>query len=221
VVVSGAIPPLHFDRSKPFYPMVMTYVAALHGFTELLSRHLTRITVPTVPEDATGTTTGVPPAQTIGKGGEKELIAFFEVPNHRHVTALLFPLKLKSESDPQPVELDVEDIAREVFDNGAYLAPWLPTAGNMLLISSHDATKAHSNQGPLWEFFRHCRNAAAHGGRFNLLGGEPKRPASWRGLTITPALAGQPLFKGPTGGLISPGDPIRLLWDIEQSTPGL
>jgi hypothetical protein len=35
--------PNHFDRSKPFYPLVMGYLVQLHGLKELLARGLPRM----------------------------------------------------------------------------------------------------------------------------------------------------------------------------------
>jgi len=64
-----------------------------------------------------------------------------------------------------------------------------------MLVVSYESTKQHTDDGEFWEFFRHCRNAAAHGGRFNFLGAEPKRPARWQGPEITRALHGKPLFR--------------------------
>ena len=32
----------HFDRSKPFYPLVVNHLVTLHGFIELASRHAMR-----------------------------------------------------------------------------------------------------------------------------------------------------------------------------------
>lgn len=61
--------------------------------------------------------------------------------------------------------------------------------------SAYELLEDHRDPNiPLWEFFRHTRNAAFHGNRFHFLGDEPKRPASWRGLEITRNLQDTPLF---------------------------
>lgn len=44
---------------------------------------------------------------------------------------------------------------------------------------------------PLLQFALHFRNAAAHGNRWYLKGGQPKYPAACRHLTVTPDLDGQ------------------------------
>lgn len=36
-------PPNHFDRSKPFYPLVMHFVAAIHGWNYLFGRGMGRM----------------------------------------------------------------------------------------------------------------------------------------------------------------------------------
>jgi hypothetical protein len=87
-----------------------------------------------------------------------------------------------------------------------------------LLIAAYAVTEPFHNYDPLWEFLKHCRNAAAHGGKFNLLHGEPRRNAVWGRFQIEPSMQGTPLVWNPgSNGLLSPGDPLKLLWDIEQS----
>jgi hypothetical protein len=93
-----------------------------------------------------------------------------------------------------------------------------------MLVLAHELCKgkAAHDTGPLWEFLRHCRNAAGHGGKFNFKHGEPRRPAKWGAVEIVLGLQGSPLFKGADGvGLLGPADPILLLWDIEQAYPTL
>ena len=55
------------------------------------------------------------------------------------------------------------------------------------LVTVGDAMKTASmyDGSPGLEFLRHVRNAAAHGNRFNLMRGEPKRPAHFRDFEIT------------------------------------
>ncbi|MCY3019582.1 MAG: hypothetical protein NTW87_11210 [Planctomycetota bacterium] len=47
------------------------------------------------------------------------------------------------------------------------------------------------DETPELELFRHLRNGISHGNTFNLLKGEPRRPAKFKGFEITPALHGQ------------------------------
>jgi hypothetical protein len=90
----------------------------------------------------------------------------------------------------------------------------------MVLVMAHEISKDKPwhNHDPLWEFLRHCRNAVAHGGYFHFKNNEPRRPAFWGSFILSPASNRAPLFK-KDGGILSPGDPIRLLWDIEQAYP--
>jgi hypothetical protein len=114
-----------------------------------------------------------------------------------------------------------------VLAQSHYLMGQITRAAEYLLILAHETTAGHHTHDPLWEFLRHCRNAAAHGGRFELRHGEPKRPATWRNLTITTGLAGTRLIDGPRRptsaaddvekGLLAVGDVVPLLWDIERN----
>lgn len=82
--------------------------------------------------------------------------------------------------------------------------------------------KPWHTQDPMWEFLRHSRHAVAHNGRFHFANGEPRRRSEWGPFLLTAALHGTRLFKeGTTEGMLSPGDPILLLWDIEQAYPAM
>jgi len=142
----------------------------------------------------------------------------------KELQKLLGPLELKSEYQGDHIIVDVDPIAKELATNIHYLAPYFLRAASNLLILAHEICKdePYHDQSPLWEFLRHCRNAAAHGGKFTFLNNEPRRPAQWGKFNIITGLENTPLFKGEDGiGLLSPGDPIRLLWDIEQAFPNM
>jgi len=115
------------------------------------------------------------------------------------------------------IKVETVNLANEIFSN--YQNPieaFNKMAVGSLLIVSWEVTKPDHSQDPLWEFHRHCRNAAAHNGNFNFLHGEPKRPAKWRSFEIVPNLQGRPIFPNSSGGgFISPGDVLYLLADIE------
>ena len=211
----------HFDRSKPFYPLVVNYVVTLHGFLELASRHATTLATAAVEP---GAPRADPPVLSIAGESltEERLRDFYGDPANRGVTPLIGRLALRSEVDDTAIEVDPDEMARELFHNHYYLLPWTLRAAGMLLVLAWETTKAFSDQSPVWEFLRHCRNAAGHGGRFNLLHDEPRRTARWRSLAITPDLHGSTLFNEyAEKGLLSPGDPLRLLWEIEQASPDL
>jgi hypothetical protein len=96
----------------------------------------------------------------------------------------------------------------------------MAVAAGDLLILAHAATETYRDQGPLWEFLRHCRNAAAHGGRFNFNQAEPRRLAEWRGFRIERSMQGNPLIDTPgLRGFLDKGDPIVLLHDLETAFP--
>lgn len=200
--------PNSFDRGKPFYPLVMNFLTQLLGFKELAIRGMVgRRSI----DDA------------MSQLGGPTVISDQALASLRQsLEAVMGPLELRSEFSANPIRVDVDDIAREIAQNSTYLADSLLYALGAVFILAHEMSieKPWHDQGPLWEFLRHCRHAAAHGGRFNLRSIEPRRPAKWGPFEITPSLQGTPLFKRTDGsGMLSPGDPIRLLWDIEQSCP--
>lgn len=206
----ATIAPNSFDRGKPFYPLIINFLTQLLGFKELAVRGL----VGQRPIDQVLSQLGGPTVFS-----DEALISL-----RRSMEAVMGPLELRSEFLANHIKVDVDEIAKEISQNSAYLARSLLYALGGVFILAHEISKDSSwyDQGPLWEFLRHCRNAAAHGGCFNLLNNEPRRLAKWGPFEITPSLQGTPLFKGSdSSGMLSPGDPIRLLWDLEQAYPGM
>lgn len=191
----------HFDRGKPFYPLVILYMAQLAGFKELAVR-------------------GIP-------GHRSDADSRFDLSAVPSGTTeirekLLGPLQLRSEFQGNTIDVPLDELGSEIATNVMYLGAWLGRASGSLFVLAHEMTKgaAYHDNGPLWEFLRHCRNATAHGGRFSFRRNQPRHLAEWGRFRITQALQGTNLMKDRDGkGLLSPGDPIRLLWDIEQAYP--
>ena len=198
----------HFDRGKPFYPYIINYIINLHGITELISRsiirkteHLNDIEMENLIEELNL------------RSDIKE-----EFKKNRSTTPLI-PLSLKSYYQQDTIEVNIEQIANDFFDNYNYLLPFQLKAAGVLFITAYETTKKYNDNSPIWNFLYHCRNAAAHDGKFRIFSNK-KLPAKWGRFEIIKSLEGTNLFKVPNeGGLIGIGDPIRLLWDIEQQYP--
>jgi hypothetical protein len=83
--------------------------------------------------------------------------------------------------------------------------------------------------GPVIEFFRHIRNAAAHNGKFefhkkvlNKVTGELIKPAEWNTFKITAGLQGKQLIalnKHDNNCFMDQGDIIEFLLDFETHYP--
>ena len=54
----------------------------------------------------------------------------------------------------------------------------------MLMNTAYESVKQYNDNSPEFEFFRHVRNVSSHANAFNFFKSEPRRPASWRTLTI-------------------------------------
>jgi hypothetical protein len=202
--------PWNFDRSKPFYPLVMNYLVQLAGFKEIQAGAALNL----VRNQLTGSQplTSKPAVQG-DPGGLASLL--------ENIDKLRGPLSLRSDTQGFPIEVDIKDLAVEVFSRGPYLTEYLSTVSAWsLLIVAFELSKPWHDRGPLWQFLRHCRNAAAHGGEFTFRRGEPRYPAKWASIEITPSFHGSHLVatRGQPG-LLWPGDAVRLLWDIEQAYP--
>ena len=201
------VPVNHFDRGKPFYPLIMNYLFLIRGFLLLVAEGVKR--------------TKAVQERRPAEASEEDWYRNLPDDLARHLRLLEGPLKLRSDFQGNFIEMDVEQLAYETLFNGRYLVSFQMRSAGGLLILAWETTEPYHDQGPLWEFLRHCRHAAAHNGRFRFTG-QPRRPAQWGPMVLDRGLHGMPLFKGREGnGLLSVGDPIRLLWDIEQEYPDM
>lgn len=92
----------------------------------------------------------------------------------------------------------------------------------MLLNSAYEIAKPHNDNSPVFELFRHLRNAASHRNRFHFLPHEPARPAQWESLVIThnPKGSANPFFGIEcVGATVLPADVLALLHEIEGRLP--
>ena len=207
------VSPNMFDRGKPFYPLIMNYVIQLAGWKELAARAFAGAS------DVKHLFNKQTRPQPLSK---KEQTSIAEMSSN--LCKLLGPLELRSEYGDNHISVDIDALARELVSNHSYLISFHMLAAGSVLILAHEICqdKPYHDEGALWEFLRHCRNAAAHGGIFAFQGCEPRHDAAWGRYIIKRPLQGTLLFKDVDGvGLLSPGDPIRLLWDIEQAYPAM
>lgn len=195
----------HFDRSKEFYPLVVTFIHSVHGSFELVSRKIVDLV-------ASGKLTET----TLNKVALKGFIGSQKTP-------LIGKFALRSDFQNNFIKIDIDEIATDAFYNLGYLieAGLEFSAARMLLISAYEIKKDEiKGKGletdELWQFFRHCRNAAAHNGRFYFKKDEPKFKNKWGNFEIVSDMAGTKLFRDEKEGFVSSGDIVRLLWDIEQ-----
>lgn len=203
-----------FDRSKAFYPIVMSYLFQLFGSREAIIQGLLR------PEKLNARMERLI-ENLVSKSHESKANLSFLKENLSNICG---PLQLKSLQYENHIEIDIDLITKEALNNHQYLLSYMLLFAGQLLILAYELMKeiAEIDKKPICEFLRHCRNAAAHGGKFNFLNGEPKNKAEWGRFKIVTSLQDKPLFRRPDGkGMLGLGDPIRLLWDIEQTYPNL
>ncbi|MCH8012263.1 MAG: hypothetical protein IIA61_10015 [Candidatus Marinimicrobia bacterium] len=211
-------PHIEFDTKKPFYSIVVAYAAQVHGLLDLSARGMRNLFIKAESNLQ----------QDVEEANEK-IKEFCEGINDgykEHVQAVL-------QSKSSPI-VGVQRLG-SVFDKGPKVNTSLlasaiisdpkvsmnffgSLSAGALLIMAWELTGADHNHEPLWEFLRHCRNAAAHKGHFNLMRNEPRRLAQWRSLKIDKSLHGTLLFwDNQKRGFLGPGDAIYLLLDIEKN----
>lgn len=239
-------PLLHFDPRKPFQPLVMNYVAALVGVRQLAhegimkfaeqlsSRGLTfsyarKLEWTLSPEMAMmlGLNRSRPRLQDVLDAIERGPAALAPLPPipgidrigqylEGNIESFLEPLEIESHGRGS-TRIELDQVCLQLIDDSNRVVELAQAASGSLLISAYEQTRAHHDHGPLWQFLRHCRNAAAHGGRFGLRPGEPRHLAEWSGIRIERSHDGTPIFHGSVPGLLTTADLIWLLADIEKA----
>jgi hypothetical protein len=116
-------------------------------------------------------------------------------------------------------EIHPYEIHREVVENKLSHESYCTNLCIMLTNTAYEAVKSYDDKSPVFEFFRHIRNASSHRNQFNFTANEPARPAAWRGLHFDVNLKGKdnPYYGFQCFGQhLSFIDILELLWDVEQ-----
>jgi hypothetical protein len=111
------------------------------------------------------------------------------------------------------------DVHREAIAGNVSKNDFLGTICMMRANTAYESVRDANDRSPEFELFRHVRNASSHLNRFYFRGDEPRRPASWRGVSINYQLKGNanPLQNDHCfGKMLGTADVFLLLWDIEQ-----
>lgn len=209
-------PQLNFRPTGRFYPLVMAYLCQVHGAIDVLSRGLKPMLDALSEEDFARLL-----SQQLNDTDRNRLIRVRE----GGVTGLFGQTLLASVSG-QSIELRLPVFAESLVSNYRdTMDRYNRLSAGSLLILAWESVKQRSDRGLIWEFFRHCRNAAAHNGRFTFTPNEPSRPGAWRNLSVDYSSEGKLLFPGPIrapaeGFMLMPGDVLYLLLDIENSLSG-
>jgi len=214
-VSTPEITPNNFDRSKPFYPLAVAYICLLFGYKELAGHGAARMLHAILEDEDEGALEEWRKAND----ASDELRDTMERMARATELELMPPLELASKVQGK-IKIDAEIVAEDLAQNALYLGAFTMRTAGSLLIVAYESTAAYRDKGPLWEFLRHCRNAAAHNGRFHVVGDEPRRRAKWESFNVTKSLHGTALFHSQMDpGLIGPGDAIRLAYSACPGCP--
>ena len=138
------VPINHFDRSKPFYPLVMNYLILLIGFKDLAACGIIKGVEKCSPSvkntDVSALINGI-----VYKYQKKK---FDEVQLKSHLSKIgkglekiLGPLDLRSEFQGNNIRVDIDEIALDIMQNNAYLISLLMRSAGSLLIIAHETGK--------------------------------------------------------------------------------
>lgn len=112
--------------------------------------------------------------------------------------------------------VDIHDACRTVLSGIAKIESDLVISiTQQLVVFCHARVEAYDDGSTEFDFFRHLRNACAHGNKFTLSRRTVGLPARWRGAEINRGAQGHMAILG----LVGIPDVILLLKDIEDRLP--
>lgn len=198
---------INFNPDKPFYSFVLNYLNNIAGLVNTLHNNDNFKTI-----------------QELQMYNQDESI---------NVEKSIFPysnisLKSKKLSD---INFNVKFFTTKWDDNLEQIMPNFQSFNaGILLITTYEITKDYQKNrsvenDPIWQFFRHCRNAVAHNKKFLFTNKNQgfKNKAIWRNFEITADLEGKLLFQDSpqSEGFLEPADVLYLLSDIEKEYPDI
>lgn len=88
---------------------------------------------------------------------------------------------------------ETHSVFKVFFENQINNIEYMKIPAMSMIALIHDAVKDNgfSKQTPDFEFLRHLRNAVSNGNKFKFHKGEPRRPASFQGLSIESNMNGR------------------------------
>ncbi|GGF76654.1 hypothetical protein GCM10010912_22210 [Paenibacillus albidus] len=196
-------------KQSTFYPLIMNYLCSVHGIFELSSRFLINLFKDSDKEKIDHMISGL-----VINDKTKE-----EFKNNFNLTPLMGNQILTFSGTQPNVVIDIDDLANQVLEYNKDGFDYLfHGALYFLIINSYALTvDKHYSDDPLWQFYRHVRNAAAHGGKFNFNKNQPDKPSEWKNMRLEASLNKTHLIDTiDQKGYMKFGDIILLLLDIEN-----
>ncbi|WON94745.1 hypothetical protein [Sphingobacterium sp. UGAL515B_05] len=208
-----------FDKDKPYYHYVYQYLVNFYGSTILWNKYflseLSKI------------------EKTLRTGNVwEEYIDGFDLRNDEKMylkegvpqyPRLLFPSNLVNSFDRNTILINDDNMVSKI-DKVDRRIEGLSKMSNMLIVMAFESLPAsvrYLKSDALANFFYHCRNAAAHGGKFNITNNK-RFPAKWRSLEVKNDLNGANLVIDSEGkGFLKPMDIVLLLLDAERKYKNL
>jgi hypothetical protein len=150
----------------------------------------------------------------------------------RTFTPKIFVPEFQTKDQTRGLRMDVETSAIRFYqDNKGITDKNIELTHMTIIVAWEKILPYNLPDGPILQFFRHVRNAAAHNGKFHFTGkainpvtGELGKAAQWQHFEIKAAMQDQPLLvttKIDQNGFMDQGDLVEFLLEFEQHYPGI
>jgi len=202
-----------FDKTKPFYGYVYQYFVNYYGSIILWNKYFFKKFTKIAPPNKSIEEWEQFLSRIGLKESEKEYLKI-GIPEY---PMILFPANLQNSFNKDSILINDDTMLERLGDVDSRLNA-VSKMSNMVVVMAFEILPSYVryNNEELCNFLYHCRNAAAHGGVFNIKN-EKRFPAKWKGLSIKPSSNGLNLVVDSKGiGFLRPMDIILLLLDIEK-----
>src|SRR3990172_9836387 len=136
----ASVPDSHFDRGKPFYPLIINYLVQFHGFVELDSRYVA------------DRLAGFDPDRIEEAFKKKGLDSVAKRLVGGEVTKLIVDLALRSEFQGNSIAIDVEALSAEIVGQHSHVLSRSMALAGSLLILAYEMKEGSISKRPLLDF---------------------------------------------------------------------
>ena len=206
-------------KESCFYPLLVNVFIGLHGYQDLMSKRLI---------SELGDFENSP---QLLESLKKTNLEEYKKINPRWIESIdtqkneVIPPLFELNQFFDNVDISVQDVSEVMtFENNESSLKY--TFSNILggIIIAFEEAKSKLNsqekeRSEIWQFFKHIRNAAAHGGQFHFNRKEPKFAAKWGQYEIVHEMKYESAFEFINSGMLSYSNIIDLLLEVEATHP--
>jgi len=210
----------NLDKNNFFYNSITTLAYAQFGVDELISRGFIIRALKTYPNPVD--------FNRYVESCEFNSDIKAEIYKTKTFTPLIFVPGFSTKDKERTYEFSPNQSSIEFINDTNGITPTNIELTHMTILTAWEKIAHFNLSGPVFEFFRHIRNASAHNGKFNFYkkvlnsNGELLKIAKWKDFEIKSSFGDMNLIvktKEGNEGFFDQGDLVEFLLDFERHYP--